>query len=244
MREWASASIPKQYASSLASAIREIKAATVKPPNVVDYKTTINTNHAKQSLQSILNDAVASFNTGLSVGQTSMLRLASVTQQIAISEARVNKAVAQGFIEEGSAIGSKQALRDALLQKAIDGKYITIVNKNGDSVQYNIDSYAEMVARTKLIEASSMAVIDTAQEVGADLVQVSSHNTRCEECAEYEGKIFSISGSDPDFPALDAAPPFHPNCMHDITVVYRSALVAEGSLDAHIAQSNGEEESA
>lgn len=98
--------------------------------------------------------------------------------------------------------------------------------------------YAELVARTKIIEASSQSVIATAVETGSDLVQISSHNTKTPLCAEYEGKIFSISGKDPDFPMLDAEPPFHPNCMHTMTITFREALARDGTLEKYVDFSN------
>lgn len=91
------------------------------------------------------------------------------------------------------------------------------------------------------MEANNTAVINTALDVGADLVQVSSHNTDTPLCQEFEGKIYSISGKDPDFPALEEIPPFHPNCLHSLTVVFREVLERRG-IDDYIAFSNGQTE--
>jgi len=236
-REWTKAAIPKEYTARLADAIRQMKATTFTP-NKVNIQDVVNKNGVKQSANTVVNDAYSSFLKGLMLGQNNLLRLSSVTQQVVLSEAKVNKSIAEGYIEQGSAQASKVALRDALLQKAIDGKYITVVDKNGAERSYEVDSYAELVARTKLIDAATTATIDTAREVGADLVQVSSHNTLCDVCKEFEGKIYSLSGQDSDFPQLEDEPPYHPNCMHSLTIVYREALEADGSLDDYISRSN------
>ncbi len=63
-----------------------------------------------------------------------------------------------------------------------------------------------------------------------DLYKISSHSTTCPLCAPYEGRVYSRSGTDPDFPPLaaafgkvDPAGPddlsnswlnIHPNCLH------------------------------
>lgn len=50
-----------------------------------------------------------------------------------------------------------------------------------------------------------------------DLVEVSSHNTDCDICKEFEGKVYSISGKHKEYPKLERKPPFHPGCRHYIT---------------------------
>lgn len=241
-REWIEAKIPVEYTRALAEAIRTVKSKTVKPQQSVALKKYMNTLHNKQSLKSMLNEIWHSFDTGLRSGQGTLLRLTSLTQQTLVTEARVNKSIERGFLERGTAGGSKVKLRDALMSRAGEGKYITVVNKNGDPMQFKIDSYAEMVARTKLSDAASQAVLNTAQATESDLVQISAHNTLTPLCQEYEGKIFSLSGSDADFPALDATPPFHPNCMHSMSVVQKEALALDGTLSDYVAFSNGETE--
>lgn len=237
---WVASKLPKRFNDALAKTIRDIKSRSIKPPNVVDYKAFVNSLKTRQSLASMLSETMSSLNSGFLSGETTLLRLARATQQVLLSEAKINKAIEKGFIESGSAGGSKRKLRDALMAKAIDGKYVTVVDKNGNPRQYTVDAYAELVARTKLVEASSQAVITTVAAVGADLVQVSSHNTKCEQCSEFEGKIYSVSGSDPDFPALEEEPPYHPNCEHSLTITYKEALARDGTLDKYIDFSNGD----
>ncbi len=69
----------------------------------------------------------------------------------------------------------------------------------------------------------------TADE-GQDLYKISAHGTTCKLCAPLEGRVYSRSGTDPDFPPLAAAfgkvdpsgPDtlanswlnIHPNCLH------------------------------
>ena len=85
-----------------------------------------------------------------------------------------------------------------------------------------------MVLRTTTRQAEVLSVLTRDPE--QDLYKISSHNTTCKLCAPLEGRVYSRSGTDPDFPPLaaafgkvDKAGPdtlanswlnIHPNCQH------------------------------
>lgn len=93
---------------------------------------------------------------------------------------------------------------------------------------WSLHTYASMVTRTTSRQAEVLAVITADPE--HDLYKISSHGTTCALCAPYEGRVYSKSGTDPDFPPLaaafgkvDPAGPddlsntwlnIHPNCLH------------------------------
>ena len=95
---------------------------------------------------------------------------------------------------------------------------------------WSLHTYCSMVTRTTSRQAEVMAVL-TADDAH-DLYQISSHGTTCKLCAPYEGRVYSKSGNDPDFPPLadafgkvDPAGPdilsntwlnIHPNCLHSV----------------------------
>lgn len=95
---------------------------------------------------------------------------------------------------------------------------------------WSLHTYCSMVSRTTSRQAEVMAVLTT--DPDHDLYQISSHGTTCKLCAPYEGRVYSRSGTDPDFPPLAAAfgkvdptgPDtlantwlnIHPNCLHAI----------------------------
>lgn len=230
------------YAERIKEEITRLKYKELVPAGSISYKEFISKNSVKQSLKSILSETVATMAAGFLSGEKTLTRLANLTQQINLSEKQVEKAIASGYETGGSATASQKALQKELMKKALDGKSITIVNRNGNTEKWKISTYAEMVTRVKLQEAAAQAVINTAVEVGSDLVQVSAHNTLCDVCAKYEGKIFSLSGKDKRFPPATELPPFHPNCMHSLTVVIEEALEAAGILDKYIEFSNGRSE--
>lgn len=80
-----------------------------------------------------------------------------------------------------------------------------------------LDVYTSMVARTTTREAVTVATGNRLQEAGLDLVTISSHAHKSDECTPYDGKTFSLSGTHPTYPLLDRRPPFHGNCLHVMT---------------------------
>lgn len=93
---------------------------------------------------------------------------------------------------------------------------------------WSLHTYASMVTRTTSRQAEVLAVLTADPE--HDLYKISSHGTTCGLCAPYEGRVYSKSGTDPDFPPLaaafgkiDPAGPddlsntwlnIHPQCLH------------------------------
>lgn len=89
---------------------------------------------------------------------------------------------------------------------------------------YRIDKYAKMLARTEMRFSQSDATVNTCNQYGNDLVQVSDHGTTTEICEEFEDEVYSISGKDSDYSMLIAWPPFHPNCKHFLTPTSKEAI--------------------
>ena len=86
--------------------------------------------------------------------------------------------------------------------------------------EWKPDRFAEMSARTTLAEAQNLGLLNQLEEDGHDLVQITSHKSSCPICAIYEGRVYSLSGTSPDWPALRgtafgvAYHTIHPNCRH------------------------------
>jgi hypothetical protein len=95
---------------------------------------------------------------------------------------------------------------------------------------WSLHTYASMVLRTTSRQAEVLSVLT--QDPQWDLYKVSRHGTTCKLCAPFEGRVYSKSGRDPDFPPLSAAfgkmdpggPDdlsnswlnIHPNCLHQL----------------------------
>lgn len=85
---------------------------------------------------------------------------------------------------------------------------------DGAGRRWTLDRYVEMVARTTTREAASRAAVERLREQRVDLVAITSHPHKADECDEFDGKTFTLSGADPRYPRLRAIPPFHPYCRH------------------------------
>ena len=240
--EWIALDIPKTYRQDAAEQLAKIKAKKIPGLRDVTFSQFANTDLSKQSIQSLIDQTVITFATRLEAGKMTMIQLSRLTQQILIDEKLLTRNIASGFIEGGSVNAAKKKLQNELLKNALGEKYVTVIDRNGKITYWNIKKYAEMVARTKLQETSTQAVVNTTMAVGGDLVQVSSHNTQTAFDAQFEGKIYSLSGNSKQFPVATILPPFHPNCIHSITTVFAETLAIDGTLDKYVDFSNGKSE--
>ena len=110
-------------------------------------------------------------------------------------------------------IGVSQRMLNEFAQKGIT----TFVDKSGR--HWDLGSYAEMCARTVSSHAALQGHIQRQEEVGEDLVKVSSIGTTCPICMPWQGVVLSISGKSPKYHSLDEAKSaglFHPNCKHTL----------------------------
>ena len=123
--------------------------------------------------------------------------------------------------EMWSRIRLQKSMKEFLLGEIEGDNFITVNGRN-----YGIRDYTEMVARTELAEAQTDYTKAECAEHGADLVIFSSHAEACAECAEWEGQVFSLSGTHPDYPELtdEVTPPIHPNCGHGIDPTSEEAM--------------------
>ena len=114
--------------------------------------------------------------------------------------------------------------------------------------RWSLHTYGAMVCRTTSRQAEVLSVLTADPE--QDLYQISSHGSTCAICAPLEGRVYSKSGTDPDFPPLAAAfgkvdpsgPDnltnsylnIHPNCL-----VPGGTVLAEGVMAHSCREYNG-----
>lgn len=120
------------------------------------------------------------------------------------------------------ATGSTVREAKKLLLEKLDQKGITAI-RDSRGREIKMDVYAKMVARTTTREATNRSAIDAVLNVGEDLVQCTTLNTTCPVCSVYQGRVYSISGNNKDYPPLEIVPGFkdgystiHPNCGHNM----------------------------
>jgi len=122
---------------------------------------------------------------------------------------------------KGSVIGyetTKQAakrIREDLAERGITG----FRDKAGH--EWDMARYAKVLANETTNGAFRQGTINRLQEKGHDLVRLSSHSGSCPRCTPFEGRTFSLSGTDSEYPSLDEARAggvFHPGCLHVISL--------------------------
>lgn len=151
--------------------------------------------------------------------------------KVAVREARaaglsvedVNQAIARYSIIEGQPTASMRVIREKL--RAVHGNTVAIPTKGGGVIQFDVGTYAEMVARTRTREAGVAAQHLELSDRGYDLVKIVGRVTKS-FCTAYLGHVYSISGTHPNYPPLSSlpganqgypVPPFHPNCSKSTT---------------------------
>jgi len=114
-----------------------------------------------------------------------------------------------------------------ITQLRVDG-ITCYVDKAGR--QWGLYAYCNMVTRTTSRQAVNVSILT--KDPDQDLYKMSSHGTTCPVCAPYEGRVYSKSGNNPDYPPLsavfgkiDRARPdaltnsylnIHPSCLHTL----------------------------
>lgn len=119
----------------------------------------------------------------------------------------------QSSLVEG--VTRQQATRKAIAEATETG--ITgIVTKNGAKVP--VEKYLFGSIQYHQRKAHVDGSINRMVENGEDLMQVNSVGITCSICAQYQGRVYSISGKDSRFPAMTTRPPYHAHCVHSAYV--------------------------
>lgn len=198
------------------AAMREIG---INPGATVDMGAQINTASVQAIVDQMSVDLLQA-SAGIEKGAVGFIRR---TQQTVVSERAINAKLARGLLT-----GERRRDISRELVKEFTESRILI---NGR--RYEADKYVDLVTRTRMTEAHSNGMLNTTINAGLDLVQVSVHShPREDPCSPFQGKVFSISGTSPDFPPLTKRPPYHPNCRHRLVPISAEYLEAKGQLDA------------
>lgn len=135
------------------------------------------------------------------------------------------------------AVSPKKAI-DMATKDFLNAGINCIEYKNGRRV--NIADYCDMALRTANTRAQLIGEGQFRQEIGEHLVKPTRHNTSCEKCAKWEGKILiddvysGGSKKDGKYPLLSEAMAqgfFHPRCEHSLSTYYKEVEYVE--FDEH-----------
>lgn len=128
--------------------------------------------------------------------------------------------------QQAAGIGTRKAAEQAV--KDLTTKGLTgFVDKAGR--EWSLSNYCDMATRTTARQAEVAAILSKDDH---DLYKISNIGSTCPLCAVYEGRVYSKSGTNPNYPPLtlafgkvDPAGPddltnsylnIHPNCLHTL----------------------------
>ncbi len=153
--------------------------------------------------------------------------IAANTKFMATMEKRHLRRISADIFREASLTGQTRAAVSAQLEsRALELPSFKFIDKAGK--QWNTEAYFKMLGRTVLHNQGREMYIDSMQARGKDLARITVSGNSCPACNEWENRIVSVSGTNPDYPALDKAVSrglFHPNCVHSL--VYLPPVVRE-----------------
>lgn len=168
----------------------------------------------KRAVEALIDDTAKAFAESM----TGVRRNARVLLGKMVRE-EITLRLAKGQISGEALKDTRNAIKAAIKDQGI----VALKDRAGRS--WNLDRYAEMLIRTKAVEARNRGMINRLAENNYDLVQVSDHMGECELCRPWEGRILSITGTTKGYPTLakaEAAGLFHPNCRHAINTLIPS----------------------
>lgn len=176
----------------------------------ISIKTGFSQVH-KDYIMALVDDTSKAFGESLSgVGRSANLILGKAFRD------GVTQRIATG-ITAGDAL---REVRNQIVLTLKEQGLAALKDKAGRA--WDLDTYAEMLFRTKVVEARNRGMVNRMAENGYDLVQVSDHAGECELCAPWEGKILSITGQTKGYDTVAEAESeglFHPNCRHALNTI-------------------------
>jgi hypothetical protein len=167
-------------------------------------KTTVEPLAGLRAIQALTAETVAS----LTAMHQRILRVTTDAYRSVIAET-----AQQVLLGTQTRLQAAQAALDRFAARGITG----FVDRAGRG--WAMESYAEMAMRTGTGRAAVQGHVDRLQANGMDLVIVSDAPKECPLCRPHEGKVYSLSGTDPKYPSLESARAEglqHVNCRHSI----------------------------
>lgn len=192
--------------------------------NIVDTEKTLNTAlnrgelpvnqvvpfRESQSLLEIITAYTSQATNRLNITNTVMLDMTTDRVYMDILE-RTTGEVISGISTP------REALRKTVSEWSQKG-VPALIDKAGK--EWGAEGYINMITRTMTNQVANDMQNERIQEYGVDLIEVSSHIGARPRCAEYQGDVYSLSGTHPKYRAFsstsygEAAGLFGINCGH------------------------------
>lgn len=217
--KWVKERIEKSFLNGQAEVLIVIGEAKTIEEALRLVSASMLVNHAKEALIADTFEDLLYANNKMKRETIKMVR-AVVAEQMKIkaAEGMGRKTIKKGIIEALT----KKEIRERF---DVEGN-VAIIDKLGR--RWKLQTYAEMVTRTKLLQAHTEGTRVEALERGVDLAIISSHGAT-DACRHFEGQIISMNGFTEGFPTYEELRRtnliFHPNCKHKITPIRDISLL-------------------
>lgn len=216
--EWLETVMPGQYERGTTDVIRQLQSLKVG----LKESTTMSTVD-RRAVAALVSETQEAFAVSLTTVQRNASRVLSEAVKAAMS----------AELAEGRILGETRREISNRIKAAIRSDGITALTDKAGR-RWTLDRYAEMLARTKMVEARNTGLANKMVANGFDLVEVSDHMSDHKECAAYEGKILSLTGKTPGYPTLADAMAnglLHPNCEHQINAIRKNYAALTEAYD-------------
>lgn len=190
---------------------------------------------AVQSLQTALTVPLANVSDSVMREALKLYRATALSAEYPELDRAVRREVAAGLLRTDSVPNIAKRIRELLKAKYENG-LVEIIGKDGRTYKFSIAKYASLVAHGVTRQAMSSGTILRAKEQGFDLVKINDHpSLHGDFCDLYRGRVYSLSGNDPRFPALSEVPGvggyMHARCRHGISI-FVPDFSSEAELDS------------
>lgn len=207
MAAWAETEMPDYYRQGIEDAIQGLSRLNIDIPDTREAFTVIDSK-AVAAIVSEVQDGFATSMEGIFRASRRVLTYAEKQE--------IKQQLALGAITGESQRETARQVKGYLQEQGLTA----LTDRSGK--RWELDQYAQMLVRTKAVEARNAGLANTMSQNGYDLVQVSDHGSSHPECARWEGQVLSLTGNTPGYPTVDEATAdglFHPNCQHAMNVV-------------------------
>lgn len=230
-RKWVKGSIKQAYEGGLDFSEERLRSLGIT--KYVNYDAVVH----RSAVSVLVDEVTIDFLTSNQSLKNNVTRYIRATQQKILEDKQISRLIARGVLEGETRRQISGRLLEEFKKRLKTEQLITVKGRN-----YRPDAYSRMVTRARFMEASNQASVNAALQYGVDLVQVSVHSGSCDTCNPYQGKIYSISGVDSDFPVLEIRPPYHPHCRHQVLPITKESLKDRGMYESSVRFSSSKNE--